>query len=152
MGLPTMAVEPLRLIALDADDLGVISVHLQDAVVRAGDLKWLRGERRFALALRRFDWEAPADEPRRRLAGLHFNRVRAVRYRDIDVAKPDTILNLLALTFEVEDPPSGDVSLVFSGGGAIRLAVECVEAQLKDLGPAWEASNRPAHQIDREGG
>jgi Protein of unknown function (DUF2948) len=147
-----MAVEPLRLIALDADDLGVISVHLQDAVVRTDDLKWLKDERRFALALRRFDWEAPANEPRRRLAGLHFNRVHSVRYRDIDLSKPDAILNLLAVTFEAEDVPSGHVTLVFSGGGAIRLSVECVEAQLKDLGPAWEASGRPAHQVDREGG
>ncbi len=147
-----MAVEPLRLIALDADDLGVISVHLQDAVVRAGDLTWLKAERRFALALRRFDWEAPTGEPRRRLTGLHFNRVRSVSYRDIDLSKPDAVLNLLAVTFKPEEAPSGHVTLVFSGAGAIRLAVECVEAQLKDLGPAWEASGRPAHQIDREDG
>src|SRR5262245_26643466 len=152
MGLPTMAVEPLRLIALDADDLGVISVHLQDAVVRTGDLKWLKGERRFALALRRFDWEAPADEPRRRLAGLHFNRVRGVRYRDIDPSKPDAILNLLAVTFAEGGEPSGDVTLVIPGGGPVRLDVECVDAQRKDLGPAWEAASRPAHQIEREDG
>ncbi len=31
---------PLRLIALDADDLLIISAHLQDAVVRVGDIVW----------------------------------------------------------------------------------------------------------------
>ena len=47
------AAEPLKLIALDADDLSVISAHLQDAVLKRGDIAWLPGEQRFALALRR---------------------------------------------------------------------------------------------------
>lgn len=138
--------EPLKLIALDAQDLGVISAHLQDAVVRAEDLVYLPRERRFALALRRFDWEAPEGAPpRRRLAALHFERVAAARRLGVEPGQGDQVLNLLAVMFDETQAPSGLITLVFSGGAAVRLEVECIEAQLKDLGPMWEAVGRPAH-------
>jgi len=138
--------ELLRLVALDQDDLSVISTHLQDAIVRVGDLVLLPHERRFALVARRFDWECRDDEPpRRRLTGLHCERVLGCRTRGIDRSDPDAVLNLLALTFAETDPPSGVVTLLFSEGAAIQLDVECIETQMKDLGPVWEAEGRPTH-------
>jgi hypothetical protein len=138
--------ELLRLVALDQDDLSVISTHLQDAIVRVGDLVLLPHERRFALVARRFDWECRDDEPpRRRLTGLHCERVLRCRTRGIDRSDPDAVLNLLALTFAETDPPSGVVTLLFSEGAAIQLDVECIETQMKDLGPVWEAEGRPTH-------
>lgn len=139
--------DPLKLAVLDADDLAVVSAHLQDAIVRIGDLAYLPDQRRFALVMRRFDWEAPA-EPRRRLTGLHFERVLGVRTRGFDRDRPDDVLNLLAVTFEPDDAPSGTAELVFAGGGSVRLQLECIEAAMKDLGPVWSAESRPAH--DRE--
>ena len=53
--------------------------------------------------------------------------------------------NLLAITFDHSAEPAGDVTLHFSEGAAIRLSVECVEAQMKDLGPVWEAVATPGH-------
>jgi hypothetical protein len=140
----------LRLVALDQEDLAVVSAHLQDAVIRVGDLAYIPQERRFAVAARRFDWEANSGEPpRRRLTGLHFERVQAVRLRGIDRANPDAVLNLLAVTFEERDPPSGTVTLIFADGAAIQADVECIEMQMKDLGPVWEAESRPTHDLDR---
>jgi hypothetical protein len=139
----------LRLVALDQEDLAIISAHVQDAVVRVGDIAYLPGEQRFAIVGRRFDWEsAPQEPPRRRLTGLHFERVTAVRARGIDPSKQDAILELLAVTFEERDAPSGTATLFFADGGAIQIDVECIEMQMKDLGPVWEAESRPAHQID----
>jgi hypothetical protein len=139
--------ELLKLAALDAEDLTVISAHLQDAVLRAGDLAYLAAEHRFVLVLRRFDWSDQAGQPaRRRLAGMHFERVLGVRTRGIAPGRdPDAVLSLLAVTFDPGEPPSGTVTLVFSGDAAIRLDVECIEVQMKDLGPVWEADGRPAH-------
>lgn len=138
------AAEPLKLIALDADDLSVISAHLQDAVLKRGDIIWLPGEKRFALALRRFDWEGAAQgQKRRRLSALHFERVTAAR--STKIAAGDAVLSLLAVTFTGSDDPAGQVTLHFSDGAAIRLDVECIEAQMKDLGPIWEAVATPAH-------
>lgn len=139
------AAEPLKLIALDADDLSVISAHLQDAVLKRGDIAWLPAEKRFALALRRFDWEGAAQgQKRRRLSALHFERVTAAR--STKIAAGDAVLSLLAVTFTgSDDDPAGQVTLHFSDGAAIRLDVECIEAQMKDLGPIWEAVATPAH-------
>jgi hypothetical protein len=58
------------------------------------------------------------------------------------------VLELLALSFETAEAPSGGVTLHFAGGGAIRLDVECIEGELKDLGPVWRAASRPSHPDD----
>jgi hypothetical protein len=138
----------LRLVALDQEDLAIVSAHLQDAIIRVADLTYLPKERRFVLVGRRFDWEAsPGEPPRRRLTGLHLERVQAVRVRGIDRSKPEAVLNLLAITFEERDPPSGTVTLIFAEGGAIQVDVECIELQMKDLGPVWQAEGRPTHDL-----
>lgn len=140
--------EPLKLAVLDADDLSIVSAHLQDALVRVGDLAYLPEERRFAMVVRRFDWEAGPSEPRRRLAGLHFERVLGVQTRGIDRTRPDEPLNLLAIRFEETEPPSGTAELLFAGGPCIRLELECLEAAMKDMGPIWAAGGRPVHDVE----
>ena len=138
--------EPLKLIALDADDLNIISAHLQDAVLRASDIAFRPNEKRFVLAVRRYDWEgAQAGHKRRRLSALHFERVTAVQSSRLDPRATDAIHNLLAVTFAATESPAGEVTLHFSEGAAIRLTVECIEAQMKDLGPMWETRNEPDH-------
>jgi hypothetical protein len=64
-------------------------------------------------------------------------------------AATDDTLSLLAITFEEGEAPSGTATLVFSGGAAIRLDLECVEVRLKDLGPVWEADGTPDHEAVR---
>jgi hypothetical protein len=141
--------ELLKLVAFDADDLAVLSAHVQDAIVKTGDLAFLCNQNRFALVARRFEWEGSGAEPRRRLCGLHFERVMACRTRNIDRNRPDEPLELLAITFEPDDAPGGMATLVFAGDKAIQLKLECLEAQLKDLGPVWAAKERPAHDVER---
>src|SRR4249920_2903333 len=51
------AAEQLKLIALDADDLAVISAHVQDARVQASDIVWRQDEKRLVVGLNRLDWE-----------------------------------------------------------------------------------------------
>ena len=147
------AADRLRLLALDAKDLAVLSAHLQDAVVKTGDMTWLPGQKRFALVLNRFAWEALEKGLRRkktyqrRRTGLHFDRVASVQSSAIDRAGKDNVLSLLAVQFHETESPAGEVHLVFSGGGTIRLSVECLEAQLSDLGPAWSADHAPRHSL-----
>jgi len=140
------AADPLKLVALDADDLAIVSAHLQDAVLKLADIVYLPREHRFALAARRFDWEgAVQGQRRRRLAALHFDRVLGVRSSNLDKNDAERVLNLLAITFDQAEEPAGEVTLHFSEGAAIRLSVECIEAQMKDLGPVWEAVATPGH-------
>lgn len=149
--------ELLKLTALDEEDLAVISAHLQDALVRVGDISYLADEQRFALVLNRFDWDhalrADGGEGyRRRRSGLHFERVRAARSRGIPRRRRDAVLELLSIGFEPGDAPSGAIELAFAGGGTIRLEVECIEARISDLGPVWRTRHRPRHELGEEAG
>ena len=143
--------QPLKLIALDQDDIAVVSTHLQDAVVKVSDIVWLPAEKRLVLGLNRFDWEAcGCDDPcyKRRRTALRFERVNAFRCRSVNPAAKDAVLNLLAVEFDETDAPGGTVTLIFSGGAALRLEVECLECELADLGPTWDAKARPAHEVE----
>lgn len=145
--------QDLKLIALDAEDLAVVSAHLQDAVVRVEDMAFLMGERRFVAVANRFDWETAADAPARkgfarRRTGLRFDRVQSAKVSGIDLKDKTATLCLLAIEFSAVAEPAGLITLVFSGGGAIRLDVECIEAELKDLGAAWQTPYKPRHDGD----
>ena len=59
-------------------------------------------------------------------------------------------MNLLAVSFEETDRPAGVVTLTFSGGAVLRLEVECLEAELADLGPSWATDCCPEHALDGE--
>jgi Protein of unknown function (DUF2948) len=140
--------EPVKFVALDRDDLEVVSAHLQDALVKVADISWRRQEKRLVIALSRFDWlaaEGTRPELRRCRSALRFERVTCCKCRSVDPAGKDAVLNLLAVEFVETDPPAGVVTLIFSGGGMLRLEVECLEAELADLGPSWPAAARPIH-------
>ena len=144
--------KPLKLIALDQDDIAVVSTHLQDAVVKVADIVWLPAEKRLVLGVNRFDWEAcGCDDPcyKRRRTALRFERVMALRCRNMDPKAKDAVLNLLAVEYNETDAPAGTITLIFSGGAALRLEVECLECELADLGPTWTAAARPAHAVDQ---
>jgi hypothetical protein len=144
--------QPLKLIALDPDDIAVVSTHLQDAVVKLADIVWLPSEHRLVIGMNRFDWEAcGCEDPcyKRRRTALRFDRVMAFRCRNVDCKAKDTVLNLLAVEYDATDAPSGTVTLIFSGGAALRLEVECLECELTDLGPTWDAKARPEHVVNQ---
>jgi hypothetical protein len=129
---------PLKLIALDADDLAVISAHVQDARVQACDIIWRQGEKRLVIGMSRLDWDQTlCGEPasRRLIAALRFDRVLACKSRKIDMERPEALLELIGIEFCQADPPSGSALLLFNHGGALRLDVECLECELTDLGP-----------------
>ena len=138
----------LKLVALDGDDIEVVSAHIQDSVVKVGDIMWRPAEKRAIVVINRFDWEsAQSPEPpyRRRRAALRFERVNSFKSRNIACADKDAVLNLLAVEFLPTDAPGGTVILTFSGGAALRLDVECLECELADLGLVWATACCPAH-------
>jgi hypothetical protein len=151
--------DELKLVALDKDDIEVISAHVQDSLVKVVDILWRPSEHRFVMALNRFDWMSAAEvaktgaaagaetkrDYRRCRTALRFERVLACKCRNLDQTATDAQLNLLAVEFAETDSPAGIVSLIFSGGGVIRLDVECLEAELADLGEVSVAPICPDH-------
>ncbi len=140
----------LKLMALDAEDLAVISAQVQDAVTKSDAIDYRPREKRFTLMINRFAWDQADNTARsgknyeRRQAVLSFARVQNVRTKDIR-RDGDQVLSLLAIRFEETDAPAGRIELVFADGPLIHLDVECVEAQMEDLGAAWETRFKPRH-------
>ena len=137
----------LKLLALDTEDLDVISATTQDAVVRVGDMGFAKADQPLC----------PADEPlspgkrrgkkgQRKRAALHFDRVNDVKVAGIDTnARRGRARTARHPLRRSRCDPAGIVELAFAGGGTVRLDVECLEARLQDLGAAWAAKAKPEH-------
>jgi hypothetical protein len=139
--------DKLKLTALDADDLGVISAACQDALVAVRDCAHFKDEKRFVLLLNRFRWEAdPTVEAAhsRTHSALVFNDVTAIRHHDIPLDEPDRMLELLAVA--PEDDRS--VTLRFAAGRAIRLEIGRLACHLGDVGEPWATPWKPAHPVE----
>ncbi|MDA5194517.1 DUF2948 family protein [Govanella unica] len=140
----------LRLRAETAEDLVVFSAVLQDAVTITDDMAYRPVERRFVLMLNRFVWEEDAEGNRESLhrirCGLHFDGVLSVRSRDLAPTAKDHPLDLLAVHSETLTDGSDVIYLLFAGGGAVRLEVECIDSYLSDIGEPWVCKLRPHHR------
>ncbi|MGD9477843.1 DUF2948 family protein [Shinella sp. G-2] len=141
--------DSLKLLALDAEDLAVVSAHLQDAVFKTDGLAYDARHNVFSLAVNRFVWEKTGGRGKtfeRRRAAVAFKRVEAVRSLGIDRKDKDAVFSLLAVNYSQKgEGPEGTVELVLSGNASIALDVECIEVQLADTGGAWETSLKPRH-------
>lgn len=139
----------LRLLAADAEDLEVISACLQDAVAKVGDFIWLPGSRRFAFVANRFLWEAGGDKRAgpfwRTRVGAHFDDVRKVKRLHIRSDAKDAVVELLSIRFEPGEDGAGEIFLDFAGGGAIRLSVDAINAEMRDISEPWRTRAKPAH-------
>jgi hypothetical protein len=133
---------PLNLGALDAEDLKVISSLCQDAVFPASEMKWQRGQARFAILLNRVRWEDEGKTrhaPERVQSVLMFESVKGVASQGVPKGDSDTILSLLTIAFEETEAPSGHILLNLAGDGALRLSVEAIEVTLKDVTKPYAA-------------
>lgn len=163
---------PLKLRARDAEDLQVVAGFLQDAIVPIGEMCYLPEERRFAMVVSRFRWEAcPDDEPagpgeaapgartgaeadaedadlasacyERTHCGLCFDGVESARIRGFDLRDRGRILSVLTIGEE-----DGAVVVHFSGGACIRLDGARWEGRIEDLGEPWPTARKPCHLFD----
>jgi hypothetical protein len=141
---------PLRLMTEDVEDLKVLSAMLQDAIGKIGDFAFLPEQRRFAFVTNRFVWECAGDRKRgafaRVRAGCHFDDVSAVQQQNLRIDAKGGVVELLAIRFDPGADGAGVVTLDFAGGGAIKLEVESINAQLADISDPWPVRARPAHE------
>lgn len=144
---------PLRLKALDADDLAVMAALVQDSVFPASEMKWDAKARRFAVLLNRFRWE---DADNARLRKRSFERVQSllviedvmkVQSQGVDKSDPDMIFSLLSVDFEAGEDGTGRVVMTLAGDGVIALEVEALEVLLRDVTRPYRApsTKAPSH-------
>jgi hypothetical protein len=138
------AERPLRLRALDTDDLAVIAAITQDAVFPASEMRWDRKARRFALLVNRFRWENGRQQPERVQSVLAFEDVMAVQSQGIAKADPDLVCSLLSISFTPAADGAGRIELTLAGDGAIALQVEALEVVLRDVTQPYAAPSGKA--------
>lgn len=136
---------PLQLLAVDPEDLSVLSAALQDAVAKVGDISYEAKARRLTVAFNRFRWETGGRERVR--SALQIGGVLAVKTRKIRRERRDAVVELLALSFEPGEAPGGVLTLTFAGGGDLKAEVECVDAVLADLSDPWPTPRTPRHEV-----
>ncbi len=147
---------PLRLIAMDAQDLEVISALTQDAVFPITEMSWQPARRRFALLLNRFRWEdrdkaATRNRPAERVQSvLVFSDVEKIQSQGVERGEKDLVLSLLSISFESGEDGAGRVRLTLAGDGAIALDVEALEATLEDVTRPYVAPSRRAPEHPEE--
>ncbi len=148
--------KPLRLRALDSEDLTVVAAMLQDAVFPVSEMSWQPAKRRFGLLLNRFRWEdkSAAERQNRRFERVQtmvvIDNVDKMASSGLDRSDTDQILSLLDVHFEMgEDGCSGRVVFTLAGDGAIACAVECLDVTVTDVTRPYGAPSRaaPEHKI-----
>jgi Protein of unknown function (DUF2948) len=139
------AEKPLHLKAEDADGVPILSALVQDAVLTMADMKWEPRARRLALLVNRFRWE---DRDAAETRGRAYERARSllmvggvlsVASSGIDRGDKDTVLSVLALTWEPGADGAGTVTMTLAGDGAIEARVECLDLTLKDVTRPYRA-------------
>lgn len=145
----------LKLIALDTDDLAVISALVQDAVFPITEMSWQPGRRRFALLVNRFRWEdAEKAVVRRRpvervQSVLAVSDVQKVQSQGVDRGEKDLVLSLLSISFEPGNDGGGRLTFTLAGDGAIALDVEALDVVLQDVTKPYaaHAKRAPRHPL-----
>src|SRR6516164_9189561 len=138
----------LKLAAADPEDLQVLSARLQDSVLKLKNVSWQPKKRRFVAVVNRLQWEAGGQTRVR--AGLHFDGVLKVQSQRVKLGADEAVVSLLAISFTPNgnEDPGGVIELVLAGGGAFRLTVECVDAELADMTSSWTARGTPDHESE----
>ncbi len=140
------AAKPLRLMALEADDLPPIAALVQDAALRAGDLAFDAVSHHFTVRMNRFCHEAGGAVPLRAPSVLRISSVTKVQTRGIEVNQATQPLSLLDIAAEPLEAPAYALTLRFAGGGRdVRLEVECIDVLLLDLAVPRRAKSTPTH-------
>ena len=114
----------LKLLALNDDDLKVLSAHLQDSVVLVKDMIFLKKSRTFLMMVNRFMWEDI----------------------ELGIFKKDKILELLSIDSEVKNNKK-ELLITFAGNNEIILIVEEINILLDDVGLPWKVKHVPKHQL-----
>ncbi|MFV0408503.1 MAG: DUF2948 family protein [Paracoccus sp. (in: a-proteobacteria)] len=144
---------PLMLRGEGGEDISVLSMLVQDAVLTGDEITFDRKRRQLAMLINRFRWEDADDAERE---GREFERVRSllvisditgIRSDGIRRDDPDEVLSLLAMIWQPGEDGTGRLLLEFAGDGTIAVDVECVSVDLRDVTQPYIAPSRhmPRH-------
>ena len=145
----------LNIGAFDKHDLEVVSSLIQDSILPTSEIKWISNSDKLALLINRFRWEdkKSAQLQDRRVERvqslLMINHVKNISSSGFSQTK-DKILSILSVSFNGDEGGSGSVLIVVSGNAGIRVEVDALEINLRDVTTPYIAPSGlvPEHKID----
>jgi Protein of unknown function (DUF2948) len=142
---PVSGEQPLKLRAIDIQDLAVVSAFLQDSIANVSEMAYLPEQRLFVLAVCRFRWEravsaTPEQIFERVSCAITISDVDTPKYRGFSLKDRHQTMPLLAITFD-----DSEVTLTFGGEAAVRLPVTALDLRAEDFGKCWPTKTKPEH-------
>jgi len=144
----------LNIGAFDKRDLEVLSSLVQDSILPTSEIKWLSNADKLAILINRFRWEdtkLPQGKNLERVRSLlMINHVKNVSSSGFSPKQKDRILSILSISFDGVEGGSGSVLIVVSGNGGIRVEVDALEINLRDVTMPYIAPSGlvPEHKND----
>ena len=141
----------LKLIGKNEEDLKIISAYLQDSVVIAKNILFLKKNRTFIMILNRFMWEdaekGVSRKNKRIRCAVKFEEVLAVKSININQKKKYEPLECLAINCTLTSDEIYVIKIFFAGDSAITINSEVIEVTMEDLNKPWDAKGIPIHKI-----
>ncbi len=141
---------PLKLHAVDEEDLHIISSYLQDALFPLSSMHVDYDQGTFSCLLNRFCWEHEEDHKThgfyyRIHTGVLIKNIQAVHTRNFDHQSPHRVMNLLALKTQASDNGGVFLSFLFAHDKEIRLEVSALNLWMNDVESPWPTKKKPIH-------
>ncbi len=145
------AINNLKLIGKNIEDLKVISAYCQDSIVTVKDMVFLKKNKTFIMIVNRFMWEdlekGAFRKNKRIRCAIKFDEVLEVKSKKIKQSNKSRALECLAIKCDKTENENHQIKIFFSGGSIITLIVEFIEVFMQDLGKAWSVKHFPKHKI-----
>ena len=146
----------LNIGAFDKSDLEIISSLLQDSILPASEIQWLPSSNKLAFLVNRFRWEDKDIEQSQDKTGervqslLMISHVKSVSSSGFSPKQKDKVLSILSISFDGDDGGFGNVLIILSGNGGIRVGVDALEINLRDVTLPYIApsGHSPWHDIE----
>ena len=144
----------LNIGAFDKRDLEVVSSLVQDSILPTSEIKWLSNADKLAILINRFRWEdtklSQGKNLERVRSLLMINHVKNISSSGFSPKQKDRILSILSISFDGVEGGSGSVLIVVSGNGGIRVEVDALEINLRDVTMPYIAPSGlvPEHKND----
>lgn len=144
----------LNIGAFDKRDLEVLSSLIQDSIFPTSEIKWLSNSDKLAILINRFRWEdtklSQGKSLERVQSLLMINHVKNISSSGFSPKQKDRILSILSISFDGVEGGSGSVLIVVSGNGGIRVKVDALEINLRDVTMPYIAPSGlvPEHKND----
>ncbi len=141
----------LKLYAMDADDLQVLSAALEGAITSPGEISYSSTARQLTMTVSRMRWEKSGDGNKvssRIRCGVLITDITGIRSKSIPRDNPTLGMELLSIQYQKLEDTSAVLSLIFADDRTLELTVECVNAALTDSGEAWTTDKIPTHDLE----